>query len=150
MEPENRYSKIEIKNFMSGLKQLNIDDSSDLWSLKNNLEEFKRIIENQGNYIDICLKIEMIEAILQVIENNQIWFENISIKRKNDFIIPDDAESSNKKSRNGKLNEHDKDTVFNCVKNHIENRRNKNYDLIKEKGIGPSKTSPWLYGVNKG
>ena len=48
-----------------------------------------------------------------------------------------------------KLNEHDKDTVFNCVKNHIENRRDKNYDLIKEKGIGPSKTSPWLYGVNK-
>ena len=47
-----------------------------------------------------------------------------------------------------KLNEHDKDTVFNCVKNHIEKRRDKNYQLIKEKGIGPSKTSPWLYREN--
>ena len=84
---------------MSSLKQLNIDDSVDLWSLKNNLEEFKRIIENQENYIDICLKIEMIEAMLQVIENNQIWFENMTIKRKND--CSDDTESSNKRSKNG-------------------------------------------------
>ena len=84
---------------MSGLSQLNIDDSADLWSLKNSLKEFKRLIENQGNYIDICLKIDMIEAMLQVIENNQIWFENMTIKRKND--MSDDAESSNKRSKHG-------------------------------------------------
>ena len=86
---------------MSGLSQLNIDDSADLWSLKNSLKEFKRLIENQGNYIDICLKIDMIEAMLQVIENNQIWFENMTIKRKNDSMFPDEAESSNKKSKHG-------------------------------------------------
>ena len=33
-----------------------------------------------------------------------------------------------------KLNKHDKETVFNCVKNHVENRRDKNFNLIKEKG----------------
>ena len=47
-----------------------------------------------------------------------------------------------------KLNKHDKDTIFNCIKNHIEDKRNKNFEKIKEKGIGPSKVSPWLYGVN--
>ena len=101
MEPENKFSRIEIKHFITSLKQLNIDDSADLWSLKYNLEESKKMIESLGNYMDVYLKVEMIEAMLQVIENNQIWFENMTVKRKNDWIIPDDAESSNKKSKNG-------------------------------------------------
>ena len=81
MNPDNNFTILGIENFMSGLRTLSIEDSSDLRALENKLKEYKMSLEQQESpYIEIWLKMEMIEGMLRAIENNSIWYENMTIK----------------------------------------------------------------------
>ena len=47
-----------------------------------------------------------------------------------------------------RLNKHDKRSVINCVKEHIQQNINKNIEYYKQQGIGPSKVAPFLLNKN--